>query len=101
MEALDVQTLAGALGALIVTAILTWTGYKKEKASPSAEAEVLSGVIQDNSSIRENTAQLVRINDNMEDMVVALKEATEQMRENKAALIRLADIHVMQQNVGR
>ena len=91
----EVGTIAGALGTLLTAIFIAWKGYKDKQKEEDSNEVVAAGVIQDNASIRDNTAQLIALNVNIARMVDGLDGVEEQMRLNHAALTRLADIEIM------
>lgn len=92
MEAIDWQIVATAIAAFIVAAYTGFKGYKDKKRENAAPATVVAGVIQDNTSIRENTEALREHTREMERFNRGVDNLLEQMRLNQAAFTRFTDI---------
>lgn len=86
---IDWQVVAGGVATFLVTAYLTWKGWKdRKKEIAEAPAAIVGGVIQDNVSLAQNTASLV-------ELERAVHDNTQEVRHLTAEVRRLSDIILM------
>lgn len=90
LEVIDIQAIAGAIGALITAAYIAWKGYSEKQTN--GDGQVMAGIIQDNTTMRENTEQLRELRQELRVFNDHVDELITQMKLNQVAFSTFTDL---------
>lgn len=90
---IDWQVVGAAIATFFTTAYLSYKGWQDRKKETQKEShQIISGVIQDNMSMAQNTASLVDLRDEIHELNREVRTLCEQTSNNTHEMRNLANM---------